>query len=170
MRAAALFLLLSTSAVAQAVPDTTLADVTVTAAREPVATRDAPVRVSVIDRQSLDAAAAASLADALQARAPVHVRRYGPSGLASVTVRGSSSSQALVLLDGQRLTDPALGQVDLSLLPAALLESVEVLSGPASGLYGSDAVGGVIGLQTPRASRIVTEAGPWGERKLPSCK
>ena len=149
MRTAALLLLLSASAAAQVVPDTTLGEVTVTAAREPVATLAAPVRVSVIDRRDLDATAAASLADALQARAPVHVRRYGPSGLASVTIRGGSSSQALVLLDGQRLTDPALGQVDLSLLPAALLESVEVLSGPASGLYGSDAVAGVIGLRTP---------------------
>ena len=167
MRTAALLLLLSASAVAQpAVPDTTLGEVTVTAAREPVTAREAPVRVSVIDRRDLDATAAASLADALQARAPVHVRRYGPSGLASVTIRGGTASQALVLLDGQRLTDPALGQVDLGLLPAALLESVEVLSGPASGLYGSDAVAGVIGLRTPTASRVVTEAGPWGERRL----
>ena len=166
----ALFLLLAATAAAQpaVTPDTTLGDVTVTATREPVATRHAPARVTVIDRRALAATAATSLADALQARAPVHVRRYGPSGLASVTIRGASSSQALVLLDGQRLTDPALGQVDLSLLPAALLESVEVLSGPASGLYGSDAVGGVVGLRTPGPGtvRAVTEAGPWGERRL----
>ena len=170
MRLACL-LLLAASAAAQPVvsaPDSTLGDVTVTAAREAVATRAAPVRVTVVDRDALVATASASLADALQARAPVHVRRYGPSGLASVTIRGAGSSQALVLLDGQRLTDPALGQVDLGLLPAALLESVEVLSGPASGLYGSDAVGGVIGLQTPttRTLRAVTEAGPWGERRV----
>ncbi len=166
MRLVALVLLLTAAAAAQPVPDTTLADVTVTAAREPVATRGAPVRVSVIGRRALDATAATSLADALQARAPLHVRRYGPSGLASVTIRGASASQALVLLDGQRLTDPALGQTDLSLLPAALLESVEVLSGPASGLYGSDAVGGVIAMHTPRSSRAVTEAGPWGARTV----
>ncbi len=170
MRLACLLLLAASAAAQPAVlaPDTTLADVTVTAAREPVATRAAPVRVTVVDRDALAATAATSLADALQARAPVHVRRYGPSGLASVTIRGASASQALVLLDGQRLTDPALGQVDLGLLPAALLTSAEVLSGPASGLYGSDAVGGVIGLQTPRARtlRAVTEAGPWGERRV----
>ena len=173
MRTRLLLLLLASAAsgAAQtpaAAADSTLADVTVTAAREPVATRDAPVRVTVLDRGALDATAAASLAGALEARAPVHVRRYGPSGLASVTVRGASSSQTLVLLDGQRLTDPALGQVDVSLLPTALLESVEVLSGPASGLYGSDAVGGVVALRTPApgAVRAVTEAGPWGERRL----
>ena len=172
----ALLLLLAASAAAQtprpparpAAPDTTLGAVTVTAAREPVATAEAPSRVTVVDRRALAATAASSLADALQARAPVHVRRYGPSGLASVTVRGAGAAQALVLLDGQRLTDPALGQVDLGLLPAALLESVEVLSGPASGLYGSDAVGGVVGLRTPAPgrARVVIEAGPWGERRL----
>ena len=169
-----LLLLLAATAAAQPArpgspaPDTTLGDVTVTAAREPLATAEAPSRVTVVDRRALAATAATSLAQVLETRAPVHVRRYGPSGLASVTVRGAGSSQALVLLDGQRLTDPALGQTDLSLLPAALLESVEVLSGPASGLYGSDAVGGVVALRTPGPGdvRLTTEAGPWGERRL----
>ncbi|MDT7855736.1 TonB-dependent receptor [Rubrivirga sp. S365] len=146
-----------------------LGEVTVTATREALPTREAPVRVTVLDREALDATAAASLAGVLEARAPVHVRRYGPSGLATVTVRGASSQQALVLLDGQRLTDPQLGQVDLSLLPTALLESVEVLSGPASGLYGSDAVGGVVHLRPPRRgapeARLGTDVGPWGERR-----
>ena len=167
MRTVALFFLLgSASVVAQTAVDSTLGDVTVTAARDRSA-EDAPTRVSTLSRRALEATAAARLADALAARAPVHVRRYGPSGLASVTIRGAAASQTLVLLDGQRLTDPALGQVDLGLLPAALLESVEVLSGPAAGLYGSDAVGGVIGLRTPAPGtrRLTLEAGPWGERR-----
>ncbi|MEM1116559.1 MAG: TonB-dependent receptor [Bacteroidota bacterium] len=166
---ALLFLLAASAAHGQAAPDSTLDAVTVTAAREALPTAEAPARVTVVDRAALDATASVSVADALQARAPVHVRRYGPSGLASVTIRGASSSQALVLVDGQRLTDPQLGQVDLSLLPTSLLEAVEVLSGPASGLYGSDAVGGVIHLRPPAASgtgaRLTTEAGPWGERR-----
>ena len=156
--------LLAASASAQA-PDSTLGDVTVTAAREAVATAEAPARVTVLDRAALSDAL--DLADALSARTPVHVRRYGPSGLASVSIRGGGASQALVLLDGQRLSDPALGQVDVGLLPTALLESVEVLSGPASGLYGSDAVGGVVHLRPATGGlRVVTEAGPWGERAV----
>lgn len=171
MRLRALLLLLAPLATAASQPADSLRldEVTVTAAREPLPTREAPVRVTVIGRTELDETAATSVADALEARAPLHVRRYGPSGLATVTVRGSTASQALVLLDGQRLSSPQLGQVDLSLLPAALLESVEVLSGPASGLYGSDALGGVVHLRTPRpgdgAARLTTEAGPWGERR-----
>ena len=157
-----LLALLAVPASAQA-PDSTLDAVTVTAAREAVATARAPARVTVLDRAAL--ADARDLADALAARTPVHVRRYGPSGLASLSVRGSGASQALVLLDGQRLSDPALGQVDVALLPTALLESVEVLSGPASGLYGSDAVGGVVHLRPATGGlRVATEAGPWGGR------
>ncbi|WP_412061645.1 TonB-dependent receptor plug domain-containing protein [Rubrivirga sp. IMCC45206] len=164
MRACALAFLLATAGAAQpAVPDSALAEVTVTAARQPVATADAPARVTVLDREAL--AAQSSLADALAARAPVHVRRYGPSGLASVSIRGAGAAQALVLLDGQPLTDPALGQVDLSLLPTALLESVEVLSGPASGLYGTSAVGGVVHLRPATDGlRASTGLGAWGER------
>ena len=163
--------LLMAAAQAQPTDSLALGEVTVTAAREPLDPRAAPVRVTVLGPEDLDASAAASVADALGARAPLHVRRYGPSGLATVTIRGASASQALVLLDGQRLTDPQLGQVDLGLLPAALVETVEVLSGPASGLYGSDALGGVIHLRPPRAperaeARLTTDVGPWGERRL----
>ena len=169
LRALLLLTLAAGPAAAQTAPDS-LGEVTVTAAREAVATRDAPVRVTVIDRAALDATAAPSVAGALQARAPLHVRRYGPSGLSTVTIRGASSSQALVLLEGQRLSSPQLGQVDLGLVPTALLESVEVLSGPASGLYGADAMGGVVHLRPHGAggdrAQLTTEAGPWGERHV----
>jgi len=163
-------LLLAAAARAQpATPDSTLDAVTVTAARVPVTTAEAPARVTVLDRDALDAAGSTSLADALEARAPVHVRRYGPSGLATATVRGATASQTLVLLDGLPLTDPQLGQVDLSLLPTALVEAVEVLSGPAAGLYGSAGLGGVVHLRPPRAeataARATATAGPWGERR-----
>ncbi len=171
MRLAALFFfasLLPTQA--QTPVRDTLGEVTVTAARQALSTRDAPVRVTVIGRRDLEDAAASSAADALSARGPVHVRRYGPSGLASVTIRGAGSSQALVMLDGQPLTDPQLGQVDLGLLPTDLVESIEVLSGPASGLHGSAALGGVIALRPLEgggtSGRLTTEAGPWGERRL----
>ncbi|HEX8387314.1 MAG TPA: Plug domain-containing protein, partial [Rubricoccaceae bacterium] len=148
-------------------PDT-LGTVTVSAARVAVDTHEAPVHAVVVGREALDDAAARSVADALAARTPVVVRRYGPGGLASVSVRGSGAQQTLVLLDGLPLSDPQLGQVDLSLLPAALVESVEVVAGAASGLYGSGALGGVVGLTTggPSGVRASAEAGAWGERRL----
>ena len=146
----------------------TLGAVTVTAARVAVPAAEAPSRVTALGREAVRATAAASVADLLEARAPLHVRRYGASGLATATIRGASASQALLLLDGQPVTDPQLGQVDLSLLPTALLDGVEVMSGPASGLYGSAAVGGVVHLRTSdlAAPRATLDVGPWGERRL----
>ena len=160
------------SAAAQrAAPDTTLPAVTVTAARVPVPTRDAPARVTVLAVEDVGATGAVSVADLLEERAPLFVRRYGPSGLATVSLRGTSPAQTLLLLDGRPLSDPQLGPLDLGLLPAVLLESVEVLHGGGAALYGSGALGGVVHLRALRpdgraAGRLVSEAGAWGQRRI----
>jgi outer membrane cobalamin receptor len=116
----------------------------------------------------MDAAGALTVADALEARSAVVLKRYGPGGLASLSLRGTGASQALVLLDGHRIADPQLGQLDVSLLPAALVERVEVVHGSGSALYGTDGLGGVIQLRTPTASstraRLDLRSGAWGER------
>lgn len=166
---ALLFLLAPLATSAQpAAPDSTLGGVTVTAAREAVATREAASRVTVVDREALDASGAATVADALEARTGVFVKRYGPGGLASLSLRGTGAAHALVLLDGHRIADPQLGQLDLGLLPAGVVESVEVAHGAASALYGTDGVGGVVQIRTPRAdaprARLDLRTGAWGER------
>ena len=144
---------------------TALPPATVTATR----THQASAHVTVIDREDLEASGAATVADALEARAPLSIRRHGPSGLATVALRGASSAQTLLLLDGHPLTDPQLGMLDLTLLPTILLGSVEVHQGAGAARYGSGAVGGVVHLRSlydgPRL-RLATEAGPWGQRRL----
>ena len=179
MRRPALLLLLlaAPAALAQtpggaAAPPDSLGEVTVTATREAVLTHEAPVRVGVLDREDVAASGAHTLADLVEARSAVFVRRYGPGGLASASLRGASASQTLVLLDGHRIADPQLGQLDLSLLPAVLFERAEVLHGPGSALYGTDGVGGVVNLRTGGAgtggsgteARVETRAGAWGAR------
>jgi len=129
------------------------------------------MRVTLLDTDAINAANATSVADLLEARGPLFVRRYGSSGLASITLRGSSSSQTLVLLDGRRIADPQLGQLDLSLLPTVMLESVEVLHGGGSALYGTDALGGVVHLRSIRptegfSTRLSSEVGAWGQQRL----
>ncbi|MDX1531489.1 MAG: TonB-dependent receptor, partial [Rhodothermales bacterium] len=153
-----------------AAPDTTLPEISVTAARVPVPTRDAPARVTVLDREAMAATGAVTVADLLGDYAPLFVRHYGPSGLATVTLRGAGSAQTLLLLDGQRLADPQLGPLDLTLLPTVLLESAEVLHGGGSALYGTDAVGGVVHLRSlrpegPGRMGAVVEAGAWGQQR-----
>ncbi len=147
-------------------PDT-LGTVTVTATRIATATHRAPARVTVLTRADAEAAGAETVADLVEARSAVFVKRYGPDGLATLSLRGGGASHTLVLLDGHRLSDPQLGQLDLSLIPAALVEQAEVLHGAASGLYGTDAVGGVLALTTPaaeRSARAVLRTGAFGER------
>ncbi|MFB6247917.1 MAG: TonB-dependent receptor plug domain-containing protein, partial [Salinibacter sp.] len=146
-----------------------LPPLTVTASRLPVPPAQAPARITVIDSAALARTGAASVASVLEARAGLFVRRYGEGGLATPALRGTGASQTTLLLDGQPISDPQIGHLDLSLLPTVLLRSVEVMHGPASPLHGSDGLGGAIHLRTlrPRSSLRVrgsAHAGAFGER------
>ncbi len=162
-----LIALVALPAASQPVPDSAraLGHVVVTATRLPIAARDAPGRITRLDAADVEAVGATSVADLLDARAPATLRRNGPTGLATLSLRGAGSAQSLVLLDGVPLGSPALGVADLSLLPASLVASAEVLSGGASGLWGSRAVGGVVALASGGAPGAGAEAGAWGSRR-----
>ena len=71
---------------------------------------------------------------------------YGAGGAANVNLRALGSVRTLVLIDGQRVgpTSPTNSATDLNLIPAALVKSIEVLTGGASAVYGSDAMAGVV--------------------------
>ncbi len=167
----ALFILVATlpfaAASAQVTDSTiTLPQLTVTAARIPINIMDAPVRTQILDRRMLEESAAPTVANLLGSRTTLYVRSYG-GVLSSLSQRGSTASQVLVLLDGNPIVNPTAGQLDLSLLPLVLINSIEVISGASSPLYGSNAVGGVINLQT--ASSLPTlmfraGTGSWGHR------
>ena len=146
-----------------------LPNLTVTAARMQLPPETAPARVTVLDSSAMAQTGAASVSDLLDARAGLHVRQYGDGGLATMSLRGTGSAQTLVLLDGHPIADPQLGQLDLSLLPSVMLQSVEVMHGPASPLYGSAGMGGAVHLRTLRPSdaliaRVSTSAGAFGAR------
>ncbi|PEN12789.1 hypothetical protein CRI94_12300 [Longibacter salinarum] len=146
-----------------------LPNVTVTATRLPTPALTSPARISVFDSTSIAQTGASSVSDLLEDRAGLHVRRYGETGIATMSLRGTGSAQTVVLLDGHAIADPQLGQLDLSLLPSTLIRSVEVMHGPASALYGSSGMGGAIHLQTVRPTeesiaRASTFAGAYGER------
>ena len=97
----------------------------------------------------------------------------GPGAQTSVFLRGATPGQTLVLVDGVRIGDPSStdGSVDLGGLVATDIERIEVLRGPQSALYGSDAMGGVIHIITrkgegrPRAS-LLMEGGSYGTAHL----
>ncbi len=104
-----------------------------------------------IDASTISASAARDIPSLLSSISGVLISPTGANGaLATISLRGSSSNQVLVLIDGVRVTDPATGQTDLSRLdiPLDQIERIEVQRGALSAQYGADAVGGVIHIHT----------------------
>ena len=90
-----------------------------------------------------------TVADSLERVPGVNITRYGAFGSqAGVSIRGASTNQVLVLLDGRPVGGSQLGGVDLSSFVATGIERIEVVEGPGATLYGTGAVGGVVNLIT----------------------
>ena len=142
--------------------------VTATRTAEDPATLDASI--AVITREELARATGAELSDLLRFRTGLEFSRSGgPGQNTSMFIRGTDSNHALVLVDGVRFNPGTIGGASLQNLPTALLERVEVVKGPLSTLYGSDALGGVVQVFTRRPDRDLLEvslgAGRWGTRE-----
>ncbi|HEY9067304.1 MAG TPA: TonB-dependent receptor [Burkholderiaceae bacterium] len=135
------------AAVAQTAFDT----VVVTGTREPERLSRVTGDVVVIDAQRIRESTADSLEDLLRREAGVQVSRTGgPGQSAAVFIRGANASQTVVLVDGVRVGSATLGQAEFESIGLSQIERIEVLRGPASSLYGADAVGGVIQIFTRR--------------------
>jgi iron complex outermembrane receptor protein len=145
-------------------------ELTVEADRSSLPAAPAGARSARIDSASIARSGAASLSDLLALRSGAFVKQHGDAGLSALSMRGTGAAQTVVLLDGMRMSDPQTGQVDLSLLPTLLLESVEVRHGPASARFGSGSLGGSVRLRTIRAShapllQAQVGSGAFGERR-----
>ena len=126
-------------------------EVTVTADRVEVPRDQLGSSVTVITAEELRASGVHWLSDAL-ATAPgvVVARSGGPGSATSVFLRGTNSNHVLVLIDGMKANSPSTGAYDFSKVPASAIERVEIVRGPQSVLYGSEAIGGVINIMTRR--------------------
>ncbi|MDQ2992740.1 MAG: TonB-dependent receptor [Candidatus Eremiobacteraeota bacterium] len=110
-----------------------------------------------------------TVADAIADLPGVNLVRYGPGGgNASVGIRGSSSAQVLVLVDGTPAGGAQILDVDLAAIPTSGVERIEVVEGGGSTLYGSGSIGGVINIITTPLSGTVIDArtGSFGENGL----
>lgn len=108
--------------------------------------------ISVIDAETIDRTQSQTVVELLRRVPGVQVVQAGGSGTtATVFLRGAESDQTLVLIDGVRVNTVADGSFDFADLRVENIERIEVLKGPQSVLYGSDALGGVISIFTNRA-------------------
>ncbi len=119
--------------------------IVVTATRAPTPAASLPVRVEIIERGDIEALGLDTLATAI---GPDAVQSGGPGQQTSAFLRGSNSNHVLALLDGVRLNDASTpaGAYDFGEDTLGALSRVEVLRGPASSIYGADAIGGVVNM------------------------
>lgn len=128
-----------------------LGPVIVTGTREAQPLRSAVADVVLIDARTLRDSGVRSVEDALQRFGGLQMLHNGGPGQPSgYLLRGVGTSSTVVLVDGVRVGAASLGQTAFEAMSVDEIERIEVLRGPASGLYGADAVGGVIQIFTKR--------------------
>ncbi len=133
-------------------------EVVVTGSREPLSSARLAADVVVINAATIRASTADSVADLLRREAGVQLSRNGgPGQTTGLLLRGASSAQSVVLVDGVRIGSATLGSAALEALALSQVDRIEVLRGPGSSLYGADAVGGVVQIFT-RAGRTAMAA------------
>jgi len=99
-------------------------------------------------KQDLNNYQGRSLADILQEQSPVFVRQYGAGMIASPSFRGTSAGHTAVFWNGLPINSPSLGQSDLSILPISAVDQVSLQFGNAGALFGNEAIGGSIHLES----------------------
>jgi vitamin B12 transporter len=139
--------------------------VVVTAARVPQPEDVSPLDLRVIPRERIEQAAAGGLAELLQREAGLEFSATGGAGQpAGLFLRGSNASHVVLLIDGVRVNSATSGTNAIEHLPLDQIERIEVLLGPASGLYGADAIGGVVQVFTRRADGVSVTLGAGSDR------
>ncbi|MFC1451767.1 TonB-dependent receptor plug domain-containing protein [Verrucomicrobiota bacterium] len=130
-----------------------LDEIVVVAARDETGLYDVPASVELIDAQEVARTGAMTVGALLRHAVGVEFQGGGvPGSPVRVNLRGLTpgyqAKRVLVLVDGMRVNDQYQGNVEFALLPADIIERIEILRGPGSALYGSNAMGGVINVVT----------------------
>jgi hemoglobin/transferrin/lactoferrin receptor protein len=151
--------------------DAQLKEVVVTATRGERDVYEVPASASVLDRKALDDTLTADLRDVFRDEPGLAVNnRPARFGTGSINIRGLEGNRVLIVTDGVRSPDAfSFGpffQVGRDFTDLETVDSVEILRGPSSALYGSDALAGVVAFRTPDP-RDVTGGRPWGAAVKP---
>jgi vitamin B12 transporter len=115
--------------------------------------------ITVLDRATIEQRQTVSLSDLIATTSGVTATRTGgPGNITAVRIRGAEDAQTLVLIDGVRANDPSApaGAFDFGNLLASAIERVEILRGPNSVIWGSQALGGVVNIVTEQPTDGIT--------------
>jgi len=130
-------------------------EIVVTGSRLPQASARSPVAVEVIRRTEIERSGARDAAELLEERAGLQLSRSFRGS--ELWLRGLDPEYSLILLDGERVPGRVDGAIDLGRFGVEGIERIEIVRGPSSALYGSDAIGGVVNI-IPRESTRELEA------------
>src|SRR5450631_1571185 len=137
------------AAPAHAVGDSSLNEIIVTATRVPELAYQALEPVVLIDRSALEASLAVDVGDLLRFHAGLDIGRTGgPGQPVSLFIRGANSDQSIVMIDGVRINSGTQSLAPLMNIAPELFDRIEIVKGPRSAIYGTDAIGGVVNLIT----------------------
>jgi vitamin B12 transporter len=126
-----------------------LNEIVVTATRTPEPVDQALEPVIVIDRVALENSLALDIGDVLRYQAGLDIGRTGgPGQPLSLFIRGANSDQSIIMIDGVRINAGTIGGAPLQNLAPELFDRIEIVEGPRSAIYGTDAIGGVVNLIT----------------------
>jgi vitamin B12 transporter len=137
-----------------------LEETVVTATRTPVPLDAVGAPVIVITRSDIERSLASDVSELLQGQAGLEISRNGgPGQTTSLFTRGTDSNHTVVLVDGVRINPGTIGGAALQNIAPESIERIEIVKGPRSSLYGTDAIGGVVQLFTRGAARDGFSAG-----------
>ncbi len=145
--------------------------IVVTASRTPEAEDATPASVTLIDAKRIERIGAPLVTDLLRLTPSLAVSVSGPAGsLTEVRIRGAEANHSLLFVEGIRANDPAAGNAPrFELLNADLASRIEIVRGPQSALWGSEAIGGVVAVDGAApgdgGSVVDIEAGSFGTRR-----
>jgi len=126
-------------------------NVFVTATRTPIAKNNVIADVTSISSEDIERAGSSSLPELLQRQPGIEISNLGgPGKVSTIGIRGTSSTHTVILVDGIRLGAATTGFSAIEHIPLSQIEKIEILRGPASSLYGQDAIGGVIQIFTKK--------------------
>lgn len=136
--------------------ETEMETTVVTATRTAVSLKDAPGAITVITAEDIKDVPAGDILDVIRETAGITMTGRSTGGRNTISIRGFDSRNSLILVDGMRVaaSDPLFGHSDFeqNWVPMESIERIEVVRGPLSALYGSEAMGGVINIITKKTT------------------